>query len=227
MANVSVVPISLGFVKAFLVRGEKDILVDAGIAGSGRKILAVLARRGIDPHMLSLVLVTHGHRDHWGGVRELLPAISCPIAINARDAEALRSGINPPSQPVGALMRLLFRGTRAAGTPTLPPLEPGIAFEGTLDLNGYGIDGIVEPTPGHTHGSVSIFLANSEAIIGDLLRGSFLASGAPRWPFLADDLAEVRRSVSRVLDRKPVRIWTSHGGPLTPDAVREFLRRTA
>jgi hydroxyacylglutathione hydrolase len=223
----TVIPISLGFVSVFLLRGNKDILVDAGIAGAGGKILADLRTRGIDPRKLSLILITHGHGDHYGGVRELVGDISCPVAIHDADKEALRTGGAPIGTPIGLAARIMVRMRSRRIPPALPLLEPGIILRGPFDLNPFGVDGVVEPTPGHTPGSVSLFLSNGEAIVGDLLRGPLLGRGSPRWPFMADDLGEARRSIARVLDRQPRRIWTSHGGPFTGDEVRAFLRRNA
>ncbi len=221
----TVIPISLGFVSAFLVRGEKDMLVDTGIAGAGGRILADLHARGIDPRDLSLVLITHGHADHYGGVRELREDISCPVAIHEADKEALRTGGSPVGIPIGLAAKFVVGMRSRKPAPPLPLFEPAIILRGTFDLKPFGVNGVVEPTPGHTPGSVSLFLGNDEAIVGDLLRGTMLGKSSPRWPFMADDLAEAKRSIARVLDRQPRRIWTSHGGPFTGDAVRAFLRK--
>jgi hydroxyacylglutathione hydrolase len=223
--QLTVVPISLGFVSAFLVRGKKDILVDAGTAGAGGRLLTALNRLGVDPGRLALLVITHGHGDHYGGARELLADLTCPIAVHATDDEALRGGKSPHGTPVGLGMHLLMRAGSRMVSASLPRIEPGLVLSGTLDLRPYGIEGTVEHTPGHTQGSASVFLANGEVIVGDLLRGSMLSSRSPRWPFVAQDLAETKRSIGRVLDRQPSRIWTSHGGPLVPDAVRDFLRK--
>ena len=226
MAKISVVPVPLGFVKAFLVRGRRTILVDAGTRGSSRRILQALERLGVKPRSVQLILVTHGHADHCGGVRELAAVLKCPVAIHAGDAEVLRTGIQPAVNAVGPFLRLLLKlaGGRRGSRPSLPPFEPEIVFRRALDLSAYGVAGTAESTPGHTPGSVSLFLDSGEAIIGDLLRGSMTSAASPRYPFVAEDLVEVRRSVGRLLDRKPSKIWTSHGGPLAADAVRGFLR---
>jgi hydroxyacylglutathione hydrolase len=225
MAKVTVVPVSLGFVKAFLVRGRRTILVDTGMRGSGKKILAALEHAGVKPRSVSLVLITHGHADHFGGVRELAPLLKCPVAIHVGDAEALRSGAQKAYKPVGAVAAALMKiGPAGRKQAPLPVFKPDVVIRRTFDLAPYGVAGTVESTPGHTPGSVTVYLGNGEAIIGDLLRGSFTAAHAPRYPFVAEDLVEVRRSIGRLLDRKPTKIWTSHGGPLEADAVRAFLR---
>ena len=102
---------------------------------------------------------------------------------------------------------------------------PGLLIDGPLDLAPYGVDGTVESTPGHTAGSVSLFLAGGEVIVGDALRGAIGWPAAPRWPFVVEDFDENRRSVARVLERRPARLWTSHGGPLDPDAAGRFAGR--
>ncbi len=221
----AVKPISLGFVSAFLVQGKKAVLVDAGTSSSGPRVLESLRRLGVEPKKLSLVVVTHGHADHFGGLHSLLTEIRCPVAVHANDAEWLRAGRNGPAVPVGGMMGFLMWLFPRAGRGTLHPIEPGLLIRKSLDLRPYGVEGRVELTPGHTPGSVSLFLEGGEVIIGDLLRGSLVSRASPRWPFVAQDLAEVRHSLGRVLDQQPKVIWTSHGGPVAPDAVRAFLRR--
>jgi hydroxyacylglutathione hydrolase len=219
----TVVPLSLGVVRAFLVKGDGCILIDAGPRGSGRRLLAAVGGAGVDPASIRLLLITHGHEDHFGGCAELRGALTCPVAVHASDADILRAGRNGPANYVGAAARLIGRLGALHRSPATP-CTPAIVISDSLDLTSYGVEGRVEHTPGHTPGSVTVFLAGGEAIVGDLLRGGMVAAHAPRWPFVVDDMTELRRSIAQVLGEPPRLLWTSHGGPLSPDRVRAFLR---
>ncbi len=231
MSTPRVIPVPLGFVKAFLVQGARTILVDTGMAGGAERIARAARRIGLELADLSLVVLTHAHADHVGGVREIAAMVRCPVAIHRGDADALRSGRYPLGRPVGRVMGAVMGMARGrAGERAMPAaahgFEPGLVLEGAVSLEPWGVDGSVEPTPGHTPGSVSLFLAGGEVIVGDLLRGSLAAGGVARWPFVAIDIAENRRSARQVLERGPTRIWTSHGGPLSRmSSVRALLER--
>jgi hydroxyacylglutathione hydrolase len=225
MSHPAVIPIDLGFVRAFLVRGRRDVLVDTGARGSAPRLSAALGRIGSGLDRLSLVVITHGHLDHFGGLAGIAPSLACPVAVHRADAQILRTGRPPalrPRRPLfGILARLAPRS--AAGGQAFPAPEPDILVDGPFDLAPYGVDGTVESTPGHTAGSVSLFLDGGEIIIGDLLRGAIGFPRAPRWPFVVEDFAQNRRSLCRVLEARPTRLWTSHAGPLDPRAARRLV----
>jgi glyoxylase-like metal-dependent hydrolase (beta-lactamase superfamily II) len=206
-------------VNAYLVRDRQSILVDTGYPGSGERILNALTEQGIDPRTLALILLTHGHGDHFGSAPELRERLRVPVAIHQADAEFLRKGINPPPRPtglVGRFLRVALAGKSAAG---IRPVEPDILLHGETDLAAYGIEGRLLPTPGHTPGSVSVILAGGQVIIGDLLMGGLVRQKRPGYPLFADDLAQVRESVRAVMRQAPKTIYCAHGGPFTPEAV--------
>lgn len=83
-------------------------------------------------------------------------------------------------------------------------------------------------TPGHTAGHVSLLHEDSSTLlIGDLV-GS--ADGAPTFgpPAFTADLAANARSLRRVLDLRPERIFFSHGQelPNAVEAIRAFVEAT-
>jgi glyoxylase-like metal-dependent hydrolase (beta-lactamase superfamily II) len=81
-----------------------DVLIDAGVASSAKRIVAGLAGRPLAAHAL-----THVHPDHAGGSRRVLDAREVPVWVGARDAEAMRRGEPEPAPGRGSgLMRFAF-----------------------------------------------------------------------------------------------------------------------
>lgn len=210
----AVVQIRAGWVNVFLLRGERgNVLVDAGNPGQAERILALLARVGVTPEEVRLILITHGHVDHFGSAAALRRRTGAPVAIHALDAPALRQGVHQPdslrptSRLVGLLQRLPLQATasRAEG------LEPDLIFDQEWRLDEYGVAARVLPTPGHTPGSVTVLLDSGEAVLGDMLTG-FLRRPGP--PIVAWNLERNQESLRSLLALSPHTLYVGHGGPL-------------
>ncbi len=218
MTHVTKIRLSLS--NAYLVQGERAILVDSGSPGESRSIQRALAQAGVDARSLSLLLHTHGHSDHAGSTAELRRLSGAPVAIHAADATMLRRGRNGPLPPT----RLEARLIRPVVDKPFPAVDPDIVFDQELDLIPYGVDGRVVMTPGHTAGSVSVLLAGGEAIVGDVLMGGFMGgrfrAGKPNLHYFAEDPGQVRRSLENLLAQPVHTLYVGHGGPLVADAVR-------
>ena len=106
-------------------------------------------------------------------------------------------------------------------------MEPDIVFETPWRLDDYGIAGEVIHTPGHTPGSITLFLDNGEAIIGDVAMGSMLFPKRATPPFIAWDLDRNWASLRAILDRHPTTLYITHGKPLPPAALETLLKRQA
>jgi len=91
--TVRIVPLPLSISNAYLLLGDRPVLVDAGKPGEEEKLLDLLHQHGIAPSDLSLVVLTHGHTDHAGSVNAVARA-GVPIAIGADDAGLLERGVN-------------------------------------------------------------------------------------------------------------------------------------
>jgi len=74
--------------------------------------------------------------------------------------------------------------------------------------------GRVIPTPGYTHGSVSVFLDSGEAIVGDLVMGKLMGLlPRPGPPIVAWDLERNLESVRQLVALSPRVVYVGHGGP--------------
>jgi len=226
----SIVQIGVGnATNVFLIRGHEGcILVDTGLPGQADLILERLAAHGVAPADVRLILITHGHADHFGSAAALRERTAAPVAVHARDAEAVRRGTNPPEtlRPTSWLVRFLMRVPAFRFPAHAPACEPDVLFEDEwrLDeagLRHYRFAGRVLPTPGHTPGSASLLLDSGEAIAGDMVMGFM---GRPRPPFVAWDLKQNWESLGRLLALSPRLTYLGHGGPFRPEALAALAR---
>ena len=114
------------------------------------------------------VLLTHGHFDHVGAVKELAAETGCKVFIHAADLTM------PPMMTAGALY---YTDTFAEGT--------------TLNLAGLSLS--VLHTPGHTPGSVCL-LCGTSIFSGDTL----FAQGCGRTDLPGGDWATILQSLNRL-----------------------------
>ncbi len=226
-----VIPLTLkhGFNRVFLLRGHRFILVDTGSPGCGQEILTRLRQAGVCPEEISLILITHGHFDHWGNARFLKEKLRAPLAVHEADAQRMReghSGFLRPTCPAGIVYKVCScLAGRMRGN--LRGAEPDLEVEKAFSLRLFGVDGMVIPTPGHTRGSLSVILQSGEAVIGDLLMGGFLRSNRPGWPIFAEDIEAARESLERVLEKGTHTLYPSHGGVLSAKDCTRLLNSKA
>lgn len=226
--TIRIVPLPMSVSNAYLLLGDRPVLVDAGAPGEEAKLLDSLHQHGIAPNDLSLVVLTHGHTDHAGSVNAFSHA-GVPIAIGAEDAALLERGANGPLPITGfagrALRPLISRMKFAGASPQVLVREP-------LRLDPYGIGATMVPAPGHTAGSCVVLLDDGDAVVGDLIRGGFaygkIRPHHPLRHFFAEQVAGVRRGLDEVLQHDPQELYVGHGGPNVSAAdVRRRLESIA
>lgn len=223
---VSVVhPLRLRFSNAYLVVGERPILIDTGSRGDSARIIAGCAAAGVSIRDLALILHTHVHSDHFGNTAELAIEAGCPVAYHSGDTSLAMRGTNGPLRGVGLRGRIL---ARLLSHLPFRPRAADIDAENGMRLDDFGVAASVLHTPGHTPGSISVVLDSGDALIGDVIMGGY-AGGTilptqPNFHYFAEDLSAVVTSLDRILSAASGRLFVGHGGPLQHRHVKRWRR---
>jgi glyoxylase-like metal-dependent hydrolase (beta-lactamase superfamily II) len=178
-----------------------NILVDAGILPSD-----------VQPYreQIDTIVLTHCHHDHTAYLKEIAHICDAQVAIHPADARGLMDETFSLSLQFGA---------RAAGIRADRLIDEGDEVGPLLVLH----------TPGHTAGSICLYLKEEKALIsGDTV---FSEGGFGRFDFPGGDLMALKLSLER-LDRLHVEgLYPGHGSPVEKNGHRhitaavELLRR--
>ena len=202
------------------------VLVDTGMPGSENRILKAIASLERKPNDVKLILLTHRHLDHIGSAAALKketlavlashpfekPYVAGTLVIITPRAWSLYGRIARRALAVGSSTKKLFRLVK------YHPTHVDEAADEESILEKAGLDGSVVWTPGHTKGSVSLFLNRSRvAIIGDLLKGK---RGKLVEPMFMENPSQTRSSVQRILGMNPAILCPGHGNPMPPSKVK-------
>jgi glyoxylase-like metal-dependent hydrolase (beta-lactamase superfamily II) len=225
MDHCQVIPVNMGMVSAFLLKGEngKCILIDCGVPGSEKTILKKMAEAGIKPEDIRLLIITHGHSDHMGAASAMRRITGAKTVIHKLDADAIRNGKNPVVHPMNRKGRILGRFITEA-IPGFEPYEPEIVIDGEMSLREYGIPGKIVETPGHTSGSVTVLLEDGNAFVGDAIIGAMIGKGKPEYPMYADSMEDAENSIQMLLSLPLKMVYVGHGGPFTGEEIQKIRR---
>ncbi|APA00354.1 MBL fold metallo-hydrolase [Flavobacterium commune] len=219
-----------GMINCFLIKGEtKHILVDTGVPKSETKIIKQLHKHNIKLEDIGLIVITHGHIDHFGSAKELKDILKVPILIHNSDKEALQTGksmletLNPNHKIWDVILKPILAKDKAF------PCFPDIVLHENqeYDLSMYGINGKIIHTPGHTPGSLSIVLENGDAIIMDLASSGILLGGLAfnsriKHPPFHDNLEQVKNSINYVLSLNAETFYLGHGKPISRKSLISY-----
>ena len=220
----------MGMVNCHLILGASGgVLVDAGLPGSEAKIGKALHRHGLSFRDIKLIVITHAHMDHAGAAAAVRRASGAPILAHRGDLPHFLREVPMTFCSTGRAGRFLLR--RGIILQPYVGFQPDILLDGqeAFDLKPYGIEGRVEPTIGHTAGSISVMLSSQDALVGDLLAsgifmGGLLRTGHAIRPPFEDDPQAVGKELLRLLETGARRFHMGHGGPLEAMEVQRHAR---
>lgn len=205
--------------------GNNWVLVDAGLKGSGEKIMRMaedIFGEGTKP---AAILLTHGHFDHVGALEELLAVWDSPVYAHYLELPYLK-GISsyPPPDPMvgGGLMSLM------SWTFPKKPKDLGSKVH-RLAANSSAVPQLPDwqyiHTPGHSPGQISLFreydrvLISADAFVTTKQESAFsvmtqrhVLSGPPK--YFTIDWAAAKESVRKLLELQPHAAASGHGYPM-------------
>ena len=222
-------PIRLGTCKTYLIEGTGGIvLVDAGNRGCQKAFFNGLAKWGLSPDDVRLIVVTHVHFDHVGSLRAIRDACRCPVAVHESESSLLASGqvVIPPG--VTRLTRAASSLGRAVG-PRLfrfESVEPDILVQKSFDLTEFGLIGSLVSTPGHTEGSISLLLDDGRAFIGDVAVNPWPFDWGKIFPPFAEDAGRLLETWFQLLTSGARYFYPAHGQPFSARRlIRAYRKR--
>lgn len=198
-------------VNIILIVEERLTLVDTGLPGSSGKIADFVSRLGRSIGELDLIIITHNHFDHVGGLPELRKITRARVAAGKADLSEDESALPYP----GYLRRLM----RSPPIAIIRPLVYARASEVDSHLVGGEVlsplGGLkVIPTPGHTPGSISLFSpAKKLLIVGDTLNNRHKDIRLPP-KGISNSLPQAVDSIKRLAQLDFETLCCGHGRPM-------------
>ena len=223
-------------VAAYLVEDASGVtVVDAGLSGQWKDLLAELASMGRSLADVRALLITHGDTDHIGFAERLRLEANVPVYIHQADAARARGGDKPKTSwgklRIRPLLRFMWYAGRHGGLrPKYLTESRDLAGGETLDVPG---SPRVIPLPGHSPGSVGYYFPSVDAVIvGDALTTGphvLTGVGGPQPAPFTDDPAQALASLDALEATGAKWVLVGHGIPWdrgAAEAVR-LVRKAA
>ena len=165
----------------YLITGpEGHVLIDTAMPESTGLIKASIEKLGFKLSDIKLILNSHAHFDHTGGLAEMKAATGAPLVAGAKDKPLLESGTYPGQESVDELK---FPAVKVDRTVT----DGDVLRVGPIELTAHA-------TPGHSPGCTTwtmpvvengekhgaIFFCSATVALNRLV-------GAPTYPGIIDD----------------------------------------
>jgi hydroxyacylglutathione hydrolase len=182
------------FVYVYVVFGEEISLVDGGVASSERIIVDHLREMGRGPEEISRLILTHAHPDHMGAAKAIKKISGCSVASHSADKDWIeKTDQQERDRPVPGFGDLVGGSVRV----------DEILQDGDVLNLGSGLKTEVLHTPGHSPGSISLWMAREGVL--------FSADAVPldgSMPIYDDILASVR-SIQRLKAIEGIKVLLS------------------
>jgi glyoxylase-like metal-dependent hydrolase (beta-lactamase superfamily II) len=226
VATTTIERVELQWSNVYLLRaGAAIALVDAGSPVDRDRLFDALARAGVHPRDVRVVIITHGHADH-AGLARWLQLYGASVVLGAGDVGMAKNGANLPLSPTSLFAAALAPMFEFPYDPFTP--DVAVAPDAPIDLARFGFADVrVIALPGHTAGSIVVRVGDGDALVGDMVLGGWF--GGKLWPqragehyYQADRRANYG-NVGQLLAMGIQRFYPGHGGPIGRESMKSWL----
>lgn len=185
------------------------VMIDSGAGGSSKILKKNTEDAGLNPGKISTLILTHCHIDHIGSAPWFRENFGCRIVIHDLDADALEKG-----DPVKTAANWYDT--------TFPPTPVDKRLTGDHEVMIFGGEELhCLHTPGHTPGSISLYLdrGGKRILFGQDIHGPF-------FPAFGSDKSLWRISMQKLIDLEADILCEGHFGIFSgKDQVKHYIRR--
>ncbi|OIJ89856.1 MBL fold metallo-hydrolase [Streptomyces monashensis] len=211
--------------QAYLWRDDDALtLVDAGVLGAGRTIADAITSLGHAPRDVRRIVLTHFHEDHVGGAGEFAALSGAEVLAHHLEAPVIRGEL-PGPPPRFEDWELPIHAEAVKRLPTGEPVPPAsVSTVSDGDVLDFGGGAQVVHVPGHTDGSIALFLpAEGVLFTGDTVAASPVDGAV--MPGVGNlDLPQLLGSLDRLAELDADVMCFGHGDPAVGGAATALRR---
>ncbi|MHA1409756.1 MAG: MBL fold metallo-hydrolase [Candidatus Odinarchaeia archaeon] len=188
--------------------------MDSGTQKNKNNILQYLKKIKIKPENLKLIILTHHHPDHTGSAEAIRKATGCKIAIHKYDKPYLTKEKTWKPKGLKKLITTIINPFIKT-----PKIQPDITInEKTKLTNKIKII----HTPGHTPGSICIYIPNKAIITGDTIRTNKKANITGYSKIFTANPQQTEKSIKKITQLKFTKLLPGHGKPILENADKKL-----
>lgn len=213
----------------FLIGSSGAIAVDTGCMEGEDFFLARCTEAGLKPEDIKLIVITHGHVDHFFNLPAIKKLTGAPVLCHKEAARFLEQGLLPEEDltartPIGAAI-LKKQAEEGAPCDKAPCAPVELTIDSDHDLHNYGVDAVLVCTPGHSRGCLSVVLDDGKAIVGDLFAAvaGTDEGGTPYFKYVGAPFEEALDSLDRLLSMGVSTFYSGHAGPFPRELVERCV----